>query len=101
MVVEDGHRIFNPAYVFFGNVYKEIENRGAYMSRVRKILRPGGRVAIVGFRPGGSLAGPPEEVRLSQEQVIEEVEQAGFLLTETHDFLPRQYLLVFEPTGRL
>jgi ubiquinone/menaquinone biosynthesis C-methylase UbiE len=81
--------------VFLANVYKEITDRVAYMRRVAPALRPGGRVAIVGYRPGTSGFGPPEEVRLPEEQVTAELRAAGFVLTERHDFLPRQYFLVF------
>jgi ubiquinone/menaquinone biosynthesis C-methylase UbiE len=82
---------------FSGNVYKEIVNRSAYIVRLRSILKPEGRVAIMGFRPVDGFPGPPEDVRLSREQVIQEIEEAGFQLTESFDFLFRQYLLVFAP----
>jgi ubiquinone/menaquinone biosynthesis C-methylase UbiE len=81
--------------VFFSSVYKEIDERIAYMRKVRKLLRSGGRVAILEFRPEAPGAGPPAAVRLVPKQVISELAQAGFVLLETHDFLPREYFLVF------
>jgi hypothetical protein len=38
--------------------------------------------------------------RLSREEVIEEVVAAGFFLIEEHDFLPREYFLVFSLAGQ-
>jgi ubiquinone/menaquinone biosynthesis C-methylase UbiE len=80
--------------VFFSSVYKEILGRVAYMQRVRPLLRPGGRVAILEFLPG-ALSGPPQAMRLSPEAIIDELDQAGFALVERHDFLERESFLVF------
>jgi ubiquinone/menaquinone biosynthesis C-methylase UbiE len=85
--------------VFFSSVYKEIDARVAYMEKVRELLRPGGRVAILEFRPGAEGPGTPEADRLAPERVIAELAAAGFELREQHDFLPRQYFLVFGAAG--
>jgi ubiquinone/menaquinone biosynthesis C-methylase UbiE len=81
--------------VFFSSVYKEIDARVAYMEKVRRVLRPGGRVAILEYRPDWDGAGPPPADRLRPEIVTQEMAAAGFDLREQHDFLARQYFLVF------
>jgi ubiquinone/menaquinone biosynthesis C-methylase UbiE len=81
--------------VFLSSVYKEITQRVDYMRRVRPLLRPGGRVAILEFRPGAPGAGPPQAMRLAPQQIVAELEQAGFALVESHDLLPRESFLVF------
>lgn len=81
--------------VFLSSVYKEIEGRVAYMRRVQPLLRPGGRVAILEFRPGAPGAGPPEAMRLAPDAIVAELGEAGFVLVESHDFLPRESFLVF------
>ena len=81
--------------MFLSSVYKEIDARVAYMEKVRRLLRPGARVAILEFRPGAQGHGTPEADRLPPERVIEELAAAGFALREQHDFLPREYMLVF------
>jgi predicted methyltransferase len=73
------------------------------MAKVRRLLRPGGRVAILEFRPGAGGPGTPEADRLPPERVIAELAEAGFALRERHDLLARQYFLVFgaEETANL
>ena len=83
--------------VFFSSVYKEIDGRVAYMEKVGQLLRPGGRVAILEFRPDASGPGTPRAHRLPAARVIDELGAAGFELRERHSFLPRQYFLVFAP----
>jgi SAM-dependent methyltransferase len=77
------------------NTYHHIGERVAYLRRLGEKLRPGGRVAIVDFREE-SPKGPPRAHKLSPEQVRGELEAAGYRLTQTHDFLPDQYFLVFQ-----
>ena len=76
------------------NTYHHIPNRVAYFTRLRGMLKPGGRVAIVDFRRD-SPSGPPVEFRLTPDEIRNELEAASFSLEASHDFLPRQLFLVF------
>jgi len=87
--------------VFFSSVYKEIQDRPAYMQKVRKALKPEGRVAILEYRVHELAPGPPRNMRLSPKQITEEMEAAGFHLVEEHDFLPRENFLIFAAADAL
>lgn len=88
--------------VFICNTWHHIQDRVEYARRLAGDLASGGRVAIVDFLPGELPVGPGPEEKLSAEQVTEEFRQAGFRPMPTHDFLPYQYVLVFEaPSPRL
>ena len=81
--------------VLLVNVYHHISQRPAYFKRLRSSLKPGGRVAIVDFRPE-SPVGAPKHLRLSADQITKEMFVAGYLPAGSHDFLPRQNFLVFQ-----
>ena len=76
------------------DTYHHIDDRVAYFSRLKSSLQPGGRLAIVDFKMDAP-EGPPAAIRIPPEKVIAELEQAGYALFAKHDFLPRQYFLVF------
>ncbi len=81
--------------LFTCNTYHHIEDRIAYFERVKKLLRPGGRVAIVELRPGWTYrffphATPPDDIRT-------EMESAGYRLVADHDWLSKQSFLIFAP----
>ncbi len=84
-------------WVFLSSVYKEIDERPAYMRKVRDVLKKNGRVAILEYRPETGGTGPPRRDRLPESQVIAEMEAAGFSLLRRFDFLPREWFLVFGP----
>jgi ubiquinone/menaquinone biosynthesis C-methylase UbiE len=81
--------------VFFCDVLHHIENRAAYYAKVAKVLKPDGRIVVVDFYKKPLPVGPPEEMKISEEQMIEELRAAGFRKTKSFDFLPYQYFLVF------
>jgi ubiquinone/menaquinone biosynthesis C-methylase UbiE len=82
--------------VFICDVLHHIEGRPAYYEKLKASLKPGGRVVIVDFHKRKLPVGPPESMKLSEEQVAQEFAAAGFQTAETHEFLPYQYFLVFK-----
>ena len=82
--------------VLMVDTYHHIEGRERYFRGLQGLLKPGGRIAIIDFRMD-SPEGPPKQARISPAQVIGEMAKAGYVLAAQHDFLPRQYFLVFRP----
>lgn len=77
------------------DTYHHIPGRVAYFSRLQKLLRPGGKLAIIDFTKEAPH-GPPPEHRLAPEEVTQELREAGFSQAKAHSFLPNQYFLVYE-----
>lgn len=82
--------------VFLLNVYHHLDKRPDYFRRLRSLLKPGGRVAIVDFRPDAP-AGAPKHMRMSAERITDEMKAAGYKPAGSFDFLPRQNFLIFTP----
>ena len=82
--------------VFICDTIHHIDDRLEYLRKVRAILKPRGVVAVVDFKSGDIPVGPPPEHRIAKELVIEEMTAAGFRLAREEQFLPYQYLLLFE-----
>jgi len=81
--------------VFICEVLHHIENRPAYLAKLAKVLRPGGRIVVIDFIKGKKSPGPPEEMKLAEDQVRQEFAAAGFGKVQKADFLPYQYFLTF------
>jgi ubiquinone/menaquinone biosynthesis C-methylase UbiE len=81
--------------VLIVDTYHHIGEREAYFRKLARSLRPGGRVAIIDFKPD-SPEGPPKEFRFSPEKFKSEMSNAGYKLAAQLGFLPRQQFLIFE-----
>jgi len=68
------------------------------LRKLAKSIKPGGRVAIIDFKPN-SPEGPPKEFRFPLEKFKSEMGKAGYKLAAQHNFLPRQQFLIFEVAG--
>jgi arsenite methyltransferase len=80
--------------IFTSNTYHHIDNRIAYLSNLRKYLRPGGRIAIIDFDRRAWFEGLFRHYTPS-EFIKREMEQAGYSLQDELDFLDRQSFLIF------
>ena len=80
--------------VLMVDTYHHIEGRERYFRGLEGLLKPGARIAIIDFRMD-SPEGPPKHSRIAPEQVVAEMTRVGYALAERHEFLPRQYFLVF------
>ena len=82
--------------VFLCDVYHHIRDRVSYFSHLRADLSSNGRVAIVEPRDHGfgSWVSPSGHAT-PRDELIAEMESAGYRVDASFDFLPVQNLLVF------
>ena len=81
--------------VFICETWHHIQNHAQYLGVLKKTLKPGGQVIIIDFQRKPTPVGPPAEMRVAREDVVNEFEQSGFRLSKEYTFLPYQYFLVF------
>lgn len=79
------------------DTYHHFDHRRRYLPQLAAALRPGGRIAIIDWKPGELPVGPGADHKLPPEQVIAEMEAAGFARAAAFDLLPYQYFLLFSP----
>jgi SAM-dependent methyltransferase len=80
--------------VLMANVLHHVQDRAEYLRALGTRLRPGGRIAIVDFHDRDLPIGPPRDHRLSREDAISALEEAGLRLVREERFLPHQYFVV-------
>lgn len=81
--------------VFICNTYHHIDDRVNYFNNIKSKFKQGGKLVIVDFRKGDLPVGPPDKHKISPENVIKELENAGYVLTYHQKDLPYQYMLTF------
>lgn len=70
--------------VFLSNVWHEIEDTGAALTEIRRILRPGGHVAILDWRPDVEQPpGPPLAHRTPARETAALLRSAGWGIAES------------------
>lgn len=83
--------------VFMANTYHHIENRVDYFSKVKKGLKADGELIVVDYfrvELPENISAPPIDMRVSVDQVVLELKQAGFRSFEAElGMLPYQYLI--------
>lgn len=77
------------------DTYHHIDDRLTYFQRLRRVLRSGGRVAIVDWQKRPLPVGPEMAHKLDRAVVVEEMKTSGYRLVGEPDVLPYQYLLLF------
>lgn len=78
------------------DTYHHLNDRLNYFERLRGTLRRDARIVIVDWHKRELPEGPPVEHKLPREQVVDEMQTAGYRLIGENDQLPYQYVLVFE-----
>ncbi len=77
------------------DTWHHVEDHGKYLERLKRVLKPGGQVVHIDFHKRDLPVGPPPGMKIAREDLVREMENAGFRLAAEHSFLPYQYFLVF------
>jgi ubiquinone/menaquinone biosynthesis C-methylase UbiE len=76
------------------NAYHHFADAPAFLRRVARCLKPGGRLANIDWADRDTPQGPPAGRRVPPAEFLHAARRAGLILVAEHDFLPQQYFFV-------
>jgi len=79
------------------NTYHLFPNGPAFLRRLAKSLKPGGRLANIDFHKRETPQGPVLARRVAREAFLSDAQRASFKLVAEEKFLPYQYFLILKP----
>ncbi|MCU0800099.1 MAG: class I SAM-dependent methyltransferase [Candidatus Thermoplasmatota archaeon] len=79
--------------VLHGLVHNEEET--LFLREVKRVLRPGGKFAVIEFRKEETDFGPPLDIRLSMEDIKALLTGLGLEKSSNMDISPSHYMAVF------
>lgn len=82
--------------IFVCNTLHHIEGRASYLPKLKRALKPGGRVVVLEFHKRATAVGPPVEHRIAEADLVKEFAAAGFKKTREWKMLETQYFLEFK-----
>src|SRR3954464_7531906 len=82
--------------ILVANTYHHFPDGPAYLRRLARSLKPGGRIANVDFRKQPTPVGPPQEHRISREEFLRDAAAASLKVDRELDFLENQYFVVLQ-----
>jgi ubiquinone/menaquinone biosynthesis C-methylase UbiE len=74
------------------DAWHHMSDRVAYARKLRAALKPGGRLVVVDATLEGE-EGPPREMRVAADDVVQELIEAGFRASVAPASLPRHYVV--------
>jgi predicted methyltransferase len=75
------------------NLHHHLESRPGTLAECRRLLKPGGCLLVVDWKPGETEHGPPLEFRVPPAAVRTELEAAGFSAVAEHAIMPEHWCL--------
>lgn len=87
--------------VLVANVWHELDDRPAAVREIARITRPGGRIAVLDWRPDADrLLGPPLDHRLPAPEVAAEIAASGSFSSVTAELVGLySYLVLASKVG--
>jgi ubiquinone/menaquinone biosynthesis C-methylase UbiE len=77
------------------DTWHHVEDQPKYLAHMKRMLKPGGQVVHIDFQKRELPIGPPMEMKIARDDLVKQMQGAGFRLAAEHTFLPYQYFLVF------
>ncbi len=73
--------------VLMQNIHHELHAEVEILKECRRLLKPGGKIAIVDWKKEPMDIGPPQEIRVSVKKIGSDLREAGFTQIQSLDLL--------------
>lgn len=81
--------------VFFGSVWHELDEPALVLAEARRVLRPGGRIAILDWRSDlASPPGPPAHHRIARDEVVRVLQAERWRVRSAQNVAGYTYLVI-------
>lgn len=80
--------------IFFCDTLHHVADRGVYLKKLRRYLKPGGRLAVIDF--GESSPHLLPSLQFTLPDVKKWMEEAGYSLVASHDFVDENFFIVYQ-----
>ena len=74
--------------VYMINLHHELEDVAAIMGEAYRLLKQGGTVLVMDWKKGETPLGPPQHIRVTEEEIASDIAKAGFRDILRHPVLP-------------
>jgi len=83
-------------WIFMRNVCHHLSDRVEYFKKLEAVLKPDGKVAVIDYKKTKSFSFHRIFGHyVPQETIVKEMEEAGYRLEKSFDFLPEQSFSIF------
>lgn len=99
LVEKDGGNLPKSEFdlIFSRSVYHHLKNRSEYFENLSKNLKPEGRIAIIDYKPMGTMSFTDVfGHNTPRDTIVKEMQNAGYTLVEEHKFLPKQSFTIYQ-----
>lgn len=82
-------------FVLLCNVFFQVENKGALVDEAFRVLKPGGKVAVIDWTPGSGGIGPPAEARIGKDTISNMFAEKNFSFEREFEADDLHYGIIF------
>ncbi|MCW4010121.1 MAG: class I SAM-dependent methyltransferase [Candidatus Bathyarchaeota archaeon] len=87
-------------FVFYSMALHDFEDPLQVLRNAKKMLKPTGMLADLDWKKQRNASGPPFEIRFSEQEAVELMKTAGFMVVNVKDVGPYHYLVTAKSNER-
>ena len=82
--------------VYMINLHHELDNPDIMLNETTRLLKPGGKVLVIDWKDVETPGGPPQDIRIAVETIVNQFEKTGLSNVQSKDILQHHCYVVGE-----